>query len=135
MNKVFADTQYWVAYINQNDQWHERALEAEANLIEPFFVTTDAVLIEVLTFFGEHGAIMRVKAAAAVEIILQDENTEVLPLSHEDFLQGLEFYKARPDKGYSLIDCISMNVMRDCKISEILTHDHHFEQEGFIVLL
>ncbi len=38
----------------------------------------------------------------------------------------LPAYKARPDKGYSLTDCISMNLMRERDITEILTHDHHF---------
>ena len=28
-----------------------------------------------------------------------------------------------------------MNVMEECSITEILTSDHHFEQEGFTVLM
>jgi predicted nucleic acid-binding protein len=59
----------------------------------------------------------------------------VIEHSHETFLAGLELYEARPDKGYSLTDCISMNLMRERGINEVLTHDHHFEQEGFTILL
>lgn len=40
-----------------------------------------------------------------------------------------------PDKGYSLTDCISMNVMRAQGMAEVLTHDGHFAQEGFTILL
>jgi predicted nucleic acid-binding protein len=47
----------------------------------------------------------------------------------------LPLYERRPDKQYSLIDCISMNVMRRKGISEILTRDRHFSQEGFVRLL
>jgi predicted nucleic acid-binding protein len=47
----------------------------------------------------------------------------------------LSLYETRPDKGYSLTDCISMNTMRQERISDILTHDSHFTQEGFITLL
>jgi predicted nucleic acid-binding protein len=43
--------------------------------------------------------------------------------------------EARPDKGYSLTDCVSMLVMRQEGITEILTHDIHFTQEGFTKLL
>jgi G:T-mismatch repair DNA endonuclease (very short patch repair protein) len=43
--------------------------------------------------------------------------------------------KARPDKGYSLTDCISMETMRAEGIREILTHDNHSTQEGFAILL
>ena len=36
---------------------------------------------------------------------------------------------------YSLTDCISMETMRAEGIREILTHDNHFTQEGFTILL
>jgi len=39
-----------------------------------------------------------------------------------------------PDKGYSLTDCISMNTMRAEGLTEILTNDVHFTQEGFRAL-
>jgi predicted nucleic acid-binding protein len=46
----------------------------------------------------------------------------------------LSLYKARADKGYSLTDCISMNTMRERNLTEVLTHDQHFAQEGFSLL-
>ncbi len=51
------------------------------------------------------------------------------------FLEALELYESRLDKGYSLTDCISMNVCHKLGITQVLTHDHHFEQEGFSILL
>ena len=54
--------------------------------------------------------------------------------SRATFLTGLALYEARPDKGYSLTDCISMETMRQEGITEILTHDNHFTQEGFAIL-
>ena len=59
----------------------------------------------------------------------------MIPQSHQSFLDGLALYKARPDKGYSLTDCISMQVMRREGITEILTHDDHFTQEGWFAIL
>jgi len=46
----------------------------------------------------------------------------------------MSLYEARPDKGYSLTDCISMQTMRREGITEVLTDDRHFEQEGFHAL-
>lgn len=135
MNLLFADTQFFVALINPHDQWHKRALTVEANLTEPFFVTTEGILTEVLTFFCEYGAEARLKAAVVIELLLNEANTEVITISHDIFLAGINFYKQRPDKSYSLTDCVSMNICRERGISEILTHDHHFTQEGFIVLM
>ena len=59
----------------------------------------------------------------------------VRPQTHQSFLDGFALYKARPDKEYSLTDCISMEAMRAGGITEILTHDNHFTQEGFAILL
>jgi predicted nucleic acid-binding protein len=49
-------------------------------------------------------------------------------------LSGFELYVARPDKGYSLTDCISMQTMRRDGLTDVLTNDRHFEQEGFRAL-
>jgi len=49
-------------------------------------------------------------------------------------LDGLTLYEARPDKVYSLTDCISMQVMRREGLTDVLTNDHHFTQEGFHIL-
>jgi predicted nucleic acid-binding protein len=44
-------------------------------------------------------------------------------------------YADREDKGYSMTDCLSMTAMRERGIFEVLTHDAHFAQEGFTLLL
>ncbi len=58
----------------------------------------------------------------------------VLPQTRADFDAALAFYDSRPDKEYSLTDCRSMVALRDQRISEVLTNDHHFVQEGFTIL-
>ncbi len=49
-------------------------------------------------------------------------------------MAGLKMYEERPDKGYSLADCTSMQTMRSEGLISILTNDRHFEQEGFRAL-
>lgn len=65
-------------------------------------------------------------ASGEIEVILQTENI---------LAEGLDLYESRLDKGYSLTDCILMNLMLEHKITQILTHDKHFTQEGFIILM
>ena len=98
-------------------------------------VTTETVLIELLNFFSEYGAEMRQTVAETVRDILIDLDIEYISHSPETFLEALDFYESRPDKGYSLTDCVSMLVMKKLGLQEILTHDNHFEQEGFTILL
>lgn len=135
MRIAFVDTLYFVALFNPRDQWHDRAIAASKLVAEAKLITTEDVLVELLNFFSEYGEKARRGAAAQAEGILSAANIEVTPQCHDAFMAGLAFYKARPDKGYSLTDCISMHTMRERGISDILTHDDHFRQEGFIVLL
>jgi len=105
-------------------------LVAETNLI-----TTDDVLVELLNFFSESAKRLAVEQSLRLREFSAGANIEVAPQSHEAFMAGLTLYKARPDKGDSLTDCISMHAMRERGFSDILTHDDHFRQEGFTALL
>ena len=133
MRLVFADTLYWLATFVPGDMWREKALALDYTDVK--FVTTEEVLSELLTAVSTHGDHARRVACQFVREILADPDVEVIAQSHDSFLAGLTLYERRPDKQYSLVDCISINVMRQKRIREILTHDRHFAQEGFARLL
>jgi len=59
----------------------------------------------------------------------------VVGLDPHLYQRGINLYAQRPDKEWSLTDCISFVVMSDRGITEALTGDHHFEQAGFRALL
>lgn len=134
MRKVFADTFYWVALVNAKDNWHARALALSQTLRNAQIVTTEEVLVEVLTYLGSSDPQLRAKAVALTRRIFVNPQIDVIPQTHETFLAGLALYEARPDKTYSLTDCISMQAMRQAGLTEVLTHDEHFVQEGFSAL-
>ena len=133
MRRVFADTVYWLAIFLPYDEWAGAA--RSAGLSDAVLVTTEEVLSEFLTAISSHGDQARRLACRLVREILNDAGVDVVAQSHESFLAGLALYERRPDKQYSLVDCISMNVMRQKQVREILTHDRHFAQEGFLRLL
>jgi uncharacterized protein len=135
MTKVFADAVYWIAAANRKDQWHGKVVSVMRSFGQATLVTTEEVLDEFLAHYSGHGPAMRFVAASTVSKALSNPLVTVLPQSHHSFLTGLALYQARPDKAYSLTDCISMEAMRQEGISEILTHDAHFNQEGFVTLL
>ena len=78
---------------------------------------------------------MRYEVSKYVRQLLLNPKFEIVGRGEMSFLEALELYESRLDKGYSLTDCISMNVCRKLDITKILTRDHHFEQEGFEILL
>jgi predicted nucleic acid-binding protein len=91
-------------------------------------------LTEYLTFFSTPPEPLRREVAESVEGIVSSSVIRVIPQSRESFLAGLQLYRARPDKGYSLVDCISMQTMRKEGLTQVLTNDRHFEQGGFRAL-
>ena len=135
MTVAFVDTQYFVAIFQKNDQWHQNAAALELRIEDYNFVTTDTVLAEVLNYFCGFRPSVRKEVSALIADVLSDPSFEVIEQTRAEFLSGVEFYESRLDKGYSLTDCISMNVCREHDIEEILTSDKHFSQEGFTVLL
>jgi predicted nucleic acid-binding protein len=134
MKALFADTFYWIALTDPNDTAHQDALAMTAERAAAPLITTDEVLSEYLAFFASASTALRREASGIVRDLLESPAVRVAAQSRESFLSGLALYTARPDKGYSLTDCISMQTMRREGLSEALTNDRHFEQEGFRAL-
>ena len=135
MRSKFADISYWVALIDPRDQWHEEAVAISKALTRDILLTTDEVLTEVLAFFSAFDSRIRKYVSDFVlELITNSTYVEVVEQSRKSFLAGLLLYDSRPDKSYSLVDCISMQLMRAEGLREVLTSDSHLTQEGFKIL-
>jgi predicted nucleic acid-binding protein len=130
---VFADTFYWIALTNRGDEHAPEVLRFDDLLSEGAVCTTEEVLAELLTFFAADNW-LRSRAVETVREILSDPAVHIIPQSHESFVSGFDLYAARPDKSYSLTDCISMAAMKRAGLTEALTNDRHFEQEDFRAL-
>jgi uncharacterized protein len=135
MKTVFVDTAFWIASIHPADQYHQQATFIAEELEDAFWVTTDIVLIETLNAFSDFGAFYRTTAADYVRAIMLSDKVEVVYHGRSLLVQGVDFYRKRADKGYSLTDCISMPVMQDRDMLDVLTSDKHFRQEGFAPLM
>jgi predicted nucleic acid-binding protein len=134
MRRLFADAFYWIALLHAGDQWHQRVIAFTAALGVHCLYTTDAVFDEFLAAYSAREVYLRQRAAMTVRRLLASSEVVVMHQTRELFLEGLTLYEARPDKAYSLTDCLSMHVMRREGLTEVLTNDHHFVQEGFRIL-
>jgi uncharacterized protein len=132
VNRVFADSSYFLAFLNPRDEFHSRAVE-----ITPFFegklLTTTWVLTEVLDALSK--PVHRQLAAEFVRDLQTDPDVAIVPADQSIFDVGFDLYRQRPDKDWPLTDCISFAVMRQNDLREALTADRHFEQAGFRRLL
>ena len=131
MTACFADTFYFIALLNPDDEAHERAVAVAR--VSRQVVTTTWVLAELADGLAETPS--RPFFAEFLKRLRSNPTVTILPAANEQFNRAVELYDQRPDKGWSLTDCISFLVMRDQNLTEALTGDHHFTQAGFVALL
>lgn len=131
MNTVFADTGYYSALMVEGDLYHQAALQWSR--VVSRIVLTDCVVLELGNALARSG--WRVLLPQFIETMRSDPFVEIAPLSQELLCAGLDLYASRPDKAWSLTDCVSFAVMTERGLTEALTADHHFEQAGFKALL
>ena len=134
MRTVFADANYWIGLFNPKDQLHDAVMAASGTLTRTRLVTSEMVLVEVLNGLAEYPA-LRGQVVLAVDAIMADPNTEVVPQSALLFRDALAQFRQHQDKEWGLTDCSSFVIMRQRGLREALTHDHHFEQAGYTALL
>jgi predicted nucleic acid-binding protein len=78
MKPVFADTFYWYALANRQDQWHLPALAARTALRQRHIVTTEEVLTEFLAAMSGH-PFLRSSARKLLNAIALDHTISVMP--------------------------------------------------------
>ena len=132
MRTVFADTFYFLALLDIREATHTKAAQFSRNP-NLRVITTEWVLAE----FGNAYCDPRDRPdfVSLVRALLVHPRVKVIPATSELFLRGFAFFAQRPDKEWSLVDCISFIAMGDEQITEALTGDHHFRQAGFSTLL
>ena len=135
MNEVFADTGYWFAMVNPDDNWHRNAQNASQSLGNRKIVTTEMVLAEFLALMSGGGSESRALAVGTLRDIERNPNIEVVPQTHKQFVDAVKRYDERPDKSWSLTDCASFLEMEQRGIAEALAHDRDFQQAEFVALM
>jgi uncharacterized protein len=84
----------------------------------------------VVTFFNVRGR--HAKAVEVGERLLGSPSVEMVHVGEDLLRRGFSLLRDRPDKDYSLTDCVSFVLMRERGISVAFAFDRHFEQEGFV---
>lgn len=125
---VFADTFALIAWLNPRDNAHAMVTA----YLEGFtgrLVTTEWVLMEFADALSAPDA--RSTAAAFLQAVRADPQFDIVGYETSVYQAGFDLFAARPDKAWSLTDCISFGVMVERGLAEALTADRHFEQAGF----
>jgi predicted nucleic acid-binding protein len=129
---MLLDTSGLLCYVDADEPFHAAA--------ETFYRAADVRLTHsyVLAEFVALAHARRFDRRAALAFLtdlLADLDVEIVWVYETLNRAAVDFLRARSDKTYSLCDAVSFVLMRQYGITEALTTDHHFEQEGFRRLL
>jgi predicted nucleic acid-binding protein len=129
---MLLDTSGLYCYLDAGDARHGDAV----TLLESAKtrVTHNYVLAELVALCNVRGLNRGVTLGFITELA-DDPDIVIEWVGPKEHRSAVELLKARPDKNYSLCDAISFLVMGQRAITQALTTDHHFEQEGFTRLL
>ncbi len=97
----------------------------------PRLVTTTYVFDEVVTYLNSRG--LHASAVKTGRRLLGSPSVELMRVGDGLFRAAFDLLRERPDKRYSLTDCVSFVLMRERGISVAFGFDRHFEQEGFVM--
>ncbi|MBD2542559.1 type II toxin-antitoxin system VapC family toxin [Planktothricoides raciborskii] len=128
MRRVFADTGYWVALLNPRDELHQTARDLSQKMGAIYIFTSEMVLAEVLNDFSKRGEFFRGAAIELIESLYSHPNVTVVKQSSSQFQDGLLLYKQRPDKEWSITDCVSFKIMEAYGITEAFAYDKQSRQ-------
>jgi predicted nucleic acid-binding protein len=132
MNARFADTFFFVALLFENDEAHAKAQAMAAEFTGRLY-TSAWVLTEHADAMAVPGR--REQFLPFLQFLRASPLVTIVPPDQTLMDRGIALYDQRPDKDWSLTDCISFVIMHDHGLREALTGDHHYAQAGFNTLM
>ena len=130
-NRVFVDTSFVLALINERDQYHKQAEALSFKFEESLLITTVGVLLEIGNALAKD---FRREANAVIDLLRTSARVEVIHINDRLLEKALEIYEKYDDKTWGLVDCISFIVMGEHGLTDVLTFDADFAAAGFTVI-
>lgn len=129
---IFIDTSAIYAYLDAGDANHEAAVRfwAEQSADDTRFVTTNYVILELVSL------VQRRLGRNAVRDVIENLMPSLVVewVDDQTHQLALRTVLAAGQRGISLVDAVSFEVMRRRAISSVFAFDRHFQEEGFLRL-
>jgi len=129
----FADSTFFVALINKNDDHHSRAQEI---FVDIFYgkierpETNDYVLDETVTTVRTRTK-RHEDAVKAMNMILNTKHVDYVKVTDAEIRSAAAEYSRYRDKDLSFTDWVIVSYLRRKGITWIIAFDKHFDQMGF----
>jgi predicted nucleic acid-binding protein len=128
----FVDTNFFVALINEDDDYHDRAEEIYVDILNSKYgklFTSDYVLDEAIT-------VMRVRtkkhdlAVRVGDMISSTVMIKMIYVIANEVFEALNEYKKHDDKDLTFTDWVLVRQIKGRGYHGIVSFDHHFDQVG-----
>lgn len=132
---VLADTSALYAFVDKNDGNHGAARDAVVRILRAgrLIVASDYLIAETLNLANARGG--ATVALRVLDLVEQSAGIRVEWIGVDRFEAAKKFFRKYTDHRYSFTDCTSFVLMRELRLTEALTTDHHFVEAGFHALL
>ena len=129
---LFVDTSAFYALLDADDANHRRSAGAWRDTMtsDQNVVTTNYVLVETFALIQSRLGLQAVR----------EFQEDIVPVLHVEFVTpemhrlGIAAFLAASRRGFSLVDCISFEVMRELGMKSAFTFDGHFREYGFTAI-
>lgn len=130
---MLLDTSGLLCYVHRDEPQHEKTVQlvdgAGSRLLTHSHVLAELIALALVR------RLPRTKVLEFVADLVDNPDIEIVWVDESLHREAMQLLVNRQDKTYSLCDAVSFVLMRQRGISDALTTDRHFEQEGFIRLL
>ncbi len=130
---MLLDTSGLLCYVHQNEPQHHEAVQFLSSTNKKFlthsYVLAELIALALIRRFP------RPAVLAFVMDLLDNPDIETVWVNEQLHREAMKLLMERQDKTYSLCDAVSFVLMHQRCMTEALTTDRHFEQEGFVKLL
>ncbi|NJL51948.1 MAG: type II toxin-antitoxin system VapC family toxin [Hydrococcus sp. SU_1_0] len=130
---MLLDTSGLLCYLHQDEPQHQESVQllnsANKRSLTHSYVLAELIALALIRRFPRHAVL------SFVMDLLDNPDIATIWVDEQLNREALELLLDRQDKTYSLCDAVSFVLMRQRSITDALTTDRHFEQEGFVRLL
>jgi predicted nucleic acid-binding protein len=129
---LFIDTSAFFALLDQDDDNHRRAAGAWGKILENGLrlITSNYIIVETVALLQSRLGIEAVRLF----------QTEMVPAIHIEYVTadlhrlGTSSLLSAGKRKLSLVDCVSVEMMRHLGLNQVFTLDAHFRGQGFDTL-
>ncbi|MBE9221760.1 type II toxin-antitoxin system VapC family toxin [Cyanobacterium stanieri LEGE 03274] len=137
ISNIFVDTSGWGNLVDSSQNYHQDAVKIYRQIIQnkKKLITTNYIISELSVLLSSPLHIPRVKIIEFINSLKISNHVNIIHV--DEYIDSLawDLFKNRPDKNWSLVDYSSFILMKEKRLTQALTNDHHFEQAGLIRLL